>query len=187
MAKTIAKKIRGLLDLEEAYFPGYTVSELEYPVELRKGNLLFKGRLDRISVSPEDEPYIVDYKTGAPPTKADSTLREDGSLGDFQIPMYVKLYEETKGIKIGGALFISVNQKDINAVVGKPGTKRGHSREEYQPTLEALESCIEQFAAAAGSLDFVPREIPLETCAACAYKGVCRRIYSLNAEESHGL
>jgi hypothetical protein len=182
MARTIAKKVRGILDLEARYFPDFAVAELESSLEARRGDLLFKGRLDRVSVSPEDEPFIMDYKTGGSPTKAESTAAGDRELRDFQIPLYVKLYEESRGIKTGGAFFISINRQDITAVLGSPGGKRGHRREDYQPSLDALEGYIEQFAAAVRALDFAPGEIPFESCGACEYRGVCRTAYSLNAE-----
>jgi RecB family exonuclease len=181
---TIGRKIRALLDLEARYFPGFAVAELERFLELRRGDLLFRGILDRVSVSPDDEPFILDYKTGKAPTKADSTAREDGSLGDFQIPLYVKLYEETRGIKVGGALFISVQRRDLNAVLGKPGGKQGHRREAYEATLEALETYIETFAASIGGLNFVPPRISFEACGDCDYRGVCRTVYSLNRKEA---
>ncbi|GHV69027.1 hypothetical protein AGMMS49928_10070 [Spirochaetia bacterium] len=185
MSRTITKKICGVLDIEADYFPHSAVSELEYPLEFQKGDLLFKGILDRVSVSPDDVPFIVDYKTGKPPTKIESTEAENSPLVNFQIPMYVKLYEEKAGIKIDGAYFISINQADLAAIVGKPGKKRGHSREDYQPTIDALDSYIGTFASSIDRLDFSPKEIPFKNCVSCDYRSLCRTVYALNPEAIH--
>jgi RecB family exonuclease len=183
MARTIAGKVQTLLGIDARYFPGYTMPELEAVLEIRTGELLLNGRLDRVSVSPEGDPVIIDYKTGKSPSKTESTETFDKALEDFQIPLYVKLYEETRGIKAGGAFFISINQEELTAVIGSPGRKRGHRREDYQPTLDALEDYIGEFAGRVLSLDFVPVEVSLKNCAGCDYRGVCRRTYSLNAPE----
>ncbi|GHU75891.1 hypothetical protein FACS189461_2790 [Spirochaetia bacterium] len=185
MSRTITKKICGVLNMEADYFPLSAVSELEYPLEFQKGDLLFKGILDRVSVSPNDDPFIVDYKTGGTPTKTESTEAENSPLVNFQIPMYAKLYEEKTGIKIDGAYFISINQAELAAIVGKPGKKRGHSREDYQPTIDALDSYITAFASSINRLDFSPKEIPFENCVSCDYRSVCRTVYALNPEASH--
>jgi hypothetical protein len=98
MAEGITKKIAALLDKEAERFDGYTVSELEVPVEKTieypDGSIRLNGRIDRVSVSPEGEPVIIDYKTSYIPkqTKADDIDREP--LSEFQMPFYVKLYEE---------------------------------------------------------------------------------------------
>jgi hypothetical protein len=97
------------------------------------------------------------------------------------MPVYVKLYEAKTGIPVETACFFSINSHDISAVIGSPGKKRGHTREDYQETLEVVDDCIRQFAAAVGSLDFVPRQTDLETCSKCEYRCLCRTTYSLNA------
>jgi CRISPR/Cas system-associated exonuclease Cas4 (RecB family) len=186
-AAAIAKRLEGLLAVEAKYFSGYAVAELEYPLELIAGDTLFNGRLDRVSRSPEGEAVIVDYKTGSPPSKKDSTHTEDSPLGDFQMPMYTSLYEEKTGRVVGGAFFMSINQRDITAVIGSPGRKRGHTREAYQETLDAFTMYEKRFSASVFSLDFSPKTVEFQKCLGCDYKAVCRTTYSLNARrEKHG-
>jgi hypothetical protein len=179
-SKAITQKLFGLLRAEAKYFPGYTVSALESALEIRRGDLLLNGRIDRVSISPEGEPVIIDYKTGAAPSKKDSTETEDTPLADFQMPMYVRLYEEGAKQKICGAFFFSINQRDINAVIGSPGGKKGHSREEYQASLDALDRYAAEFSRAVTSLDFSSPGIVFENCAGCDYKNLCRTTFSLN-------
>ncbi|MDR0554671.1 MAG: PD-(D/E)XK nuclease family protein [Treponema sp.] len=176
-SEAISRKIRFLLETEADYFAGYAVGELESPLEHTRGNVLLNGRLDRISISPDNIPVIVDYKTGKPPSKKDSTA-VDSVIRNFQMPMYVKLYEAASGQRAEGAFFVSINQRDITAVVGSPRGKRGQSREAYQPTLDALDGYIEKFQASLESLDFAPEETSVSACFSCEYKTVCRTAYA---------
>ncbi|MDR2759542.1 MAG: PD-(D/E)XK nuclease family protein [Spirochaetaceae bacterium] len=179
----IAKRLDRLLEIEAEYFSGYTVAELEYSLELAAGDILFNGRLDRVSLSPEGAPVIIDYKTGAPPSKKGSTHTEDSPLEDFQMPMYTSLYEEKNNCAVAGAFFISINQRDMTAVIGSPGGKKGHTREAYQETLDAFNDYVKQFSAVVTSLNFSPGKPELQRCLGCDYQAVCRTTFSLNARE----
>ncbi|MDR1948932.1 MAG: PD-(D/E)XK nuclease family protein, partial [Spirochaetaceae bacterium] len=179
----IAKKLWEVLKTEAKYFPGYAVAELETVIESVQGGILLKGKLDRVSLSPEGEPCIIDYKTGATPTAKASTETADSPLADFQIPMYIKLYEEKSAAAVGGAFFMSINKHDITAVVGSPGGKRGLPRDDYQPAIEALELRIDEFVGAVRAMDFSAREIRLTDCLGCDYRTICRTTYALNAGE----
>ncbi|MDR0601486.1 MAG: hypothetical protein LBG42_03825, partial [Treponema sp.] len=110
---------------------------------------------------------------------------------DFQIPLYVKLYEEANGTMAEGAFFMLINRHKLVAVMGNPEGTRGGSREEYQTTLDAVDWYLEQFRSAVEGLDFSLRKfhysgdcggpgIPLEDCMACVYRGVCRTAFFLN-------
>ncbi|MDR3146492.1 MAG: PD-(D/E)XK nuclease family protein [Treponema sp.] len=182
-AAAITKKLREVLKTEANYFPGYAVAELETVIESAQGGILFKGKLDRVSVSPDGEPCIIDYKTGAAPSARASTEGEDSPLENFQIPLYIKLYEDAHAAAVGGAFFMSVNKHDITAVVGSPKGKRGMSRDAYQPTIEALEAYIERFVKAVTDMDFSPPELRYNTCLSCDFRTLCRTTYGLNAGE----
>jgi hypothetical protein len=181
-SRAMARKIFGLLKAEAKYFPGYAVADLECSLALHRGDILLNGRLDRVSFSPEGDPVILDYKTNAVPSRKDSTETADAALTDFQMPMYVRLYEEAAKQQIAGAFFLSINQHDISAIIGSPGGKKGHSREDYQETLDALETYIDDFAGAVKSADFSPGEIVFDRCAGCDYKNICRTTFSLNGK-----
>jgi hypothetical protein len=154
--------------------------------------VFLNGILDRVSVSPDDKPVIIDYKTGGAPSKKESTVSlASGAafsaasvLADFQMAMYVKLYEAKAGVRVAGAFFSSINHHDITAVIGSPGRKRGHTREAYQETLDAFDGYIRQFTASLNALDFRPGETDFATCLACDYRCVCRTTYALNAGQA---
>jgi RecB family exonuclease len=188
-SRSMALRIAGLLETEAAYFPRYAVAGLEQEFrQLGQAGtvpVLLAGKLDRISVSEDDEPVIIDYKTNLMPTKAESAVGEDQRIRNCQMAMYVSLFEEKSAAKIGGAYFMSIKQNDINAVIGKPQKKRGFSREEYQPTLDALGERIRHFAESVNGMDFVPRPLNRSNCRACDYKTICRTAYFLNPEPEH--
>jgi RecB family exonuclease len=177
----IVKRLTVLLKTEAKYFDGYAVGVLEQRLCLEQDGMLLNGIIDRVSVSPGNEAVIIDYKTGGSHSKKAGTETEDGGLRDFQIPLYIKLYEEQGGLKTAGACFMLINKHDISAVVGSPGKKRGHSRDEYQETLDALEEKLGQFRRSVEELDFAPRTFSLKDCLDCDYKTLCRTSFFLNA------
>ncbi|MDR1240130.1 MAG: PD-(D/E)XK nuclease family protein [Treponema sp.] len=185
-SRSISLRIARLLETEAAYFPRYAVAALEREFSriMQAGSIpvLLTGKLDRVSVSEDGEPVIIDYKTNIMPTKAESAVGEDGQIRNYQMAMYVRLFEEHSAAGIGGACFMSIRQNDLNAVIGKPNRKRGLSREEYQPTLDALEDGIRRFAEAVDAADFAPRPLNRSVCRSCGYKKICRTAYSLNPE-----
>jgi RecB family exonuclease len=175
--------------MEKKYFPNYRIGELEegfaFPMEIKAGAVLVNGKIDRVSISPEDEPVIVDYKTGGTPTKAQSTRSADKELEDFQIALYVRLYEMAhRNIPVAGAFFISINKSKLTIIIGRHGRRQGHTREEFEETVASLEGYMEQFAGALASPDFSGVEKLFKKCSECGCKKICRATYSLNARSS---
>ena len=190
----MAKKLAGVLEKEADNFSGYEVKELEMKVNYKTEDLLVKGYIDRVSVSPDGEPVIVDYKTSDPPVQIPVEKLQEIPLSEFQMPLYIKLYEKemnsgeagaAEATEVKGAYFYSINGKRIKIVMGKSsGAKsKAPSREEYSGVLEAAEKQIEEFAKKVKALDFVPRDMKLEDCFKCMYRAACRRTYNLNSAE----
>lgn len=181
-AVAITRRIKTLLKTESFYFDGYAAADLEFPLRLAQDGILLNGILDRVSVSPDDKPVIIDYKTGTPPSKAESVGADDSPLRDFQMPMYVKLYEAKTGVPVETACFLSINNHDITAIIGSPGKKRGLTRDAYQETLDVFDGCTRRFAEAINTLDFAPPEIDWKVCSECDYRSLCRTTFTLNAK-----
>ena len=175
-ASGMAKKIASLLEREAEYFDGYTVAELEHEVSYKTEKLIVKGIIDRISLSPSDEPVIFDYKTNYLPEQIAAEDIDKVPLSEFQMPVYIKLYEESSAAKVKGAYFYGINSRRIKAVMGEKHSGRAAvpKRDEYAPFLEAAEKQIKEFAQKVRDLDFVPREIKFAECLKCVYKTVCR-------------
>ena len=82
---------------------------------------------------------------------------------------------------------MSIKQREVTAVVGSTGRKRGHTREAYQETLDAFKNRVNEFAASVNSLDFSPEKVDFQRCLGCTYKTVCRTTFLLNLREKrHG-
>jgi len=195
LAAGISKKIAGLLEREAKKFDGYRVAELELEVSYRTGDILITGKIDRVSISPDGGPVIIDYKSSAPPKQTEKDRLDEEPLFEFQMPLYIKLYEEWSGdearagsgrgaSKVQGACFYNINGKEIKTVVKERdgGKTKAPTREEYEPYLEAAEKQIEEFVRKVKALDFTPRKIRVGDCVACVYKTVCRSAYFLNRE-----
>jgi hypothetical protein len=192
-AAGMAAKIAGILELEAKYFDGYRVGELEFPVSLKTQGLSIRGIIDRVSISPDGEPVIIDYKTSWLPNQTAIEELSEVCLSEFQMPLYVKLCEElpaetrqgrgsTPALsagKVRGAYFYSINEKRIKAVMGRStgGRTKVPDREEYEPILEAAQKQIEEFGRNVKALNFVPHEIRIKDCLGCVYKTACRSIY----------
>jgi hypothetical protein len=111
---------------------------------------------------------------------------EGSPLRDFQIPLYITLYEESarerggETPRAGGAVFISILNHTISAVVGNFEGKKALSREDYQETLDALDAYMDRFKTALSALDFsLTRPPAKQTCASCGYRTICRTTFSL--------
>ncbi|MDR0587204.1 MAG: PD-(D/E)XK nuclease family protein [Treponema sp.] len=189
LAGAMTRRICLLLRTEARYFSGFTVDALEEKFSFVKGSIRFTGMIDRVSLYPDAQSpggaLIVDYKTGKSPSQKDCVL-SGGVLKNFQMPMYILLYEEKTGRKAGGAYFFSINKNEIKEIVGTLPRKRGVSREKYQATLDSLDEYAARFRAALVELDFSPDTIPFRECLSCPFKTACRTTYTLNPRKARG-
>jgi RecB family exonuclease len=183
---TIAGRLRRVLVTEAEKLPGYAVSDyIEKYLGFIKDDMLFFGKIDRVSISADEEPVIIDYKTGRTPKKSDCAESPASAMKDFQMAMYVRLYEEAVHVPVGGAFFFSIHKHSPQSVFAKPAKSSAESpREKFAPTMDAFEKYAEKFAGAVKALNFTAREVRFETCLKCIYKTVCRATYSLNSREA---
>jgi ATP-dependent helicase/DNAse subunit B len=185
-SRAMAQKISLLLEAEEKYFSDCAVGELEELFECHEDGILLKGKLDRVSISASEGPYIIDYKTGGAPSIAESLENAGEGLRDFQIAMYVTLYEKKYGPGVGGACFMRIRDHDLTFVLGGPPGKRGRRREAYEETLAALKEYIASFRHAVEGLCFAPAAVDFTNCFSCEYRTMCRTVFFLNTETGHG-
>ena len=181
LASAMNRKLRAFLKIEAQYFDGFEVKELEQNYKINQGKLLLNGKIDRISEGPQG-PVIIDYKTGKLPLQNHCRLNEENKLLDFQISMYIKLYEEVTGEKIGSALFAGIKKNEFVSVTGT-FKKKDFSREKYQSTMDALDRAIENLETAVSKLNFTSENIHVKTCTKCMYRTICRLQYSLNSPD----
>ncbi|MDR2143270.1 MAG: PD-(D/E)XK nuclease family protein [Treponema sp.] len=185
LAEAMTRRICSLLRTEARYFSGFAVDALEEKFAFVSGSIRFTGTIDRVSLYPaadaqsSGDALIVDYKTGKSPPQKDCVL-SGGVLKNFQMPMYIMLYEEKTSRKAGGGYFFSINKNEIKEIVGALPRKKGVSREKYQETLDSLDEYSDRFREALQELDFSPETVPFHKCVSCLYRTVCRSVYALN-------
>jgi ATP-dependent helicase/DNAse subunit B len=196
MSASLAGRINKMLGEEAKNYNGWTVTELEKDYKTRySDNIILHGRIDRVSVSSDFIPLIIDYKTAIAPSKKESVNSPLNPLSDFQIPLYIKLYECNTNVQVENAAFFIINSFEFRKIIKTDGLA-ALPRSEYQETLDALDIFIDYYAKAVSLLDFAPRNVickedlvldfskkryPLSNCFTCVYKTICRTSYSLGA------
>ncbi|MCL2878904.1 MAG: PD-(D/E)XK nuclease family protein [Treponema sp.] len=185
-AAGISKKLFSLLENEKKYCDNFSVAELELPVKLRTGDIEISGIIDRVSVSAEGTPVIIDYKTGKLTQQIPFDELDKKPLAEFQMPLYIKLYEEKinagkseNKIETEGAFFYSINQQKTLQVVGEKARSNSKTinREDYNVILEAADKQINEFAQRIRVFNLAPGKVKISDCLACKFKTACRSAY----------
>ncbi|MFI3257628.1 MAG: PD-(D/E)XK nuclease family protein [Spirochaetales bacterium] len=155
-------------------------------------------------------PFIVDFKVSKIYTTNECIKKTQKMPENFQLPFYVALYEGIYKTQVQGAGFFSIHQRKPGCILGVLELSRVHPyRKEdrlnrtgensegvsFEPTMEALYNAIEDFFTVLNDKTlsiFTDSEkrgcfpdgthIPFETCAACAYKAICRTTYSVSGD-----
>ncbi len=199
----VASRLRAFIETEAMYFDGYAVGPLERSFSSEKDGVLLFGKIDRVSFTPDGAPVIVDYKTNTLPERTACISDEENTLSDFQIPMYIDLYEShargkgltsQAGTEVETALFFSILKKDLNVITGsvvngitgktKPA-RNIVTREKYQPTIEAFYDAVKKYGSAVEQLRFVlETPVPFDTCQECTYKNICRTTFIISGKHS---
>lgn len=192
LSKRVADGIAGIIDADAQLLDGWIPELLEKKVSFEHEGMSFYGVIDRISRRPSDnELVLIDYKSGRVPAKKDCIPGEDGSLGDFQIPMYLFLAEHDPkspyaGARIAGAWFGNLKAAKYDMIVNDPETVPVEGRSTSVPRAgfaHAEEACIDAakaFAEAVRSLDFTrPEALAWSECANCDFRKICRYLYAV--------
>ncbi|GAA0502078.1 hypothetical protein Ade02nite_37850 [Paractinoplanes deccanensis] len=162
-----ATRLSAFLDSARALLPGYFAVEdprrLE-PAEreslvstLIDDELLIRGYIDRLDISPAGDLRVVDYKTGGAPREA----FEGRAL--FQLKFYALVLWRTHGVvpRVLRLLYL----KDAEALDYSPDAEE---LERFERTLVALSAAIER---AKRDQDFRPK--PSRLCGWCSHQALC--------------
>ena len=172
-------------------FGGYKVKGVEtwYNGNKPEREWNYNGKIDCILVSGNDNSEdfgwtIIDYKNTVTsmPKINEATVAEDGTLKDFQIPMYITLIRENeKNQEINLAAFYAIKPTSTqkNTIV-VDNSKKDKTLEHYKPTIEAFEKYAERFASCVKNSDYHLTEVDtFEDCGGCSYKSICRLNYTI--------
>lgn len=177
-----------LLRFESEKFTGYGIMDLEVSYAEERETIILTGTLDRVSLTPDFYPVIIDYKTGRIPAKQNCIQTDDKIISDFQMAMYIKVFEYNHhGNKVQNALFINPVQIKIQNIICNNSRSE---RDSFEKTLNVLEEFIIQHEKAVADLDFSQREIKIaggcmdfsnkkilrKRCVLCTYRYICRTI-----------
>lgn len=183
--------------VEEKGFGNCTITATEewYNAEDSSKNWCYSGKIDCIITGENEEIYIVDFKTGKTPGISSCIADNDQQLGDFQIPLYLQLWNMNhENAKATNALFYSINSATPTIVV-QPAEKKGRAHsvsiEQYTPTIELFGKYAESFYNHINQQKLVPVQESADSftnvdsysdCRNCTYKGICRTTYSIRKE-----
>ncbi len=150
-------------DLLGGYFEMEDPSRLE-PAEretlieaVLDDELLIRGYIDRLDVSPAGDLRVVDYKTGGAPREA----FEARAL--FQLKFYALVLMRTRGVVPRVLRLVYLKDREICDY-----TPDAVELERFEKTIVALWRAIEQAALAR---DFRPK--PSKLCGWCAHQALC--------------
>ncbi|WP_428771708.1 PD-(D/E)XK nuclease family protein [Treponema sp. HNW] len=156
------------------WFSGFSVCDTEKALQLESENALFKGQIDCVLTNAADDSVcIVDFKTGKVPKFTKCIKLPEGTLSDFQLASYIRLYENAHGgahagahTKIDTAAFFSIHKKELSVIVGSlvspvTGKKKPYCSTRILPrdgfyadgvssvdgTLQALEEAAQAYTA----------------------------------------
>lgn len=156
---------------------------------------LYTGKLDCVLEAPNKDITILDYKSGETPKVSQCKISEktpDAQLADFQIALYVKLWNLNNDDKrpITNALFYSINKGEPTYVVwgNKPDKKRSLavSIDDYEQSVVSMEQSADSFARDCEVKQFAPvkeKVRPYVECISCKYRAVCRTTYTAAGEK----
>ncbi|SNY42326.1 RecB family exonuclease [Paractinoplanes atraurantiacus] len=162
-----AARLARFLDSARALLPGYFAVEDPRRLEpaqreslvstLIDDELLIRGYIDRLDISPAGDLRVVDYKTGGAPREA----FEGRAL--FQLKFYALVLWRTQGVvpRVLRLLYL----KDAEALDYSPDAEE---LQRFERTLVALSAAIER---AKRDQDFRPK--PSRLCGWCNHQALC--------------
>jgi putative RecB family exonuclease len=155
--------LTGATELLDGYFSVEDPSRLE-PAEretlieaVLDDNLLIRGYVDRLDVSPAGDLRVVDYKTGGAPREA----FEARAL--FQLKFYALVLWRTRGVVPRVLRLVYLKDREVCDY-----TPEAEELERFERTIVALWKAIEQAAVAR---DFRPK--PSKLCGWCSHQAIC--------------
>lgn len=172
-------------------FAGYKVAAVEkwYSSNNPNRDWNYTGKIDCILTAGNDSPddfgwTIIDYKntSSAMPKPYETSIAEDGSLGDFQIPMYITLIrenEKNKDISLAAFYAIQASSNQKNNIVVDENSK-DKKLENFEETIGVFEEYAQDFADCVKNSDFPLTQVDVfDHCGGCVYKSICRYNYTI--------
>lgn len=184
--KIYVQKLTGFFTEFSAWFAGSSILGIEKDLRSNASDWELQGKIDCIlhftgNEDCDEGVFIVDFKTARTPTNALCVKTQNHSLQDFQLPSYIRLYENTyckEKPEVQGASFFSIHGKKPSCIVGVLKSSLTHKKMPYlkkdrlprtgenelgisfEPTMDALDSAIDGFLTA-----IKDKDLSIFTCA----------------------
>ena len=167
------EKVLDFVRVDAESFPGSKVEALEQTLEVgvdRTSTALY-GRIDRIS-AVDGGFIVVDYKSRLW-KKRSGMVAEDGSLLSFQVPIYLRLVEETLG-PVKEALYYDIYESRYSSVFG--GKKPWFDDEQREDLLNQTNDAVSTMISGIEAGEYTTPG-PGDSCNGCEFRAVCRKRY----------
>ena len=175
--------------LPEKGFGGYTVIAVEQWMNgclEDNPDVSFTGRIDCILAGNNGDASIIDYKNTKAPSAAECIAGDDNLLADFQIPLYVTLWncsqKNTTANKLENVLFYTISGQKGTYVIQneKKGRSKSVTIDEYDRTLQVFNEYVKEFVSDVRTFNFSVSSDRVESyrdCSSCRFKSICRTSY----------
>lgn len=139
----------------------YGEQSLERSLAWENGQVVLKGRIDRIDRNPDGELAVLDYKTGSKSTL--STRLKGGE--DVQLPIYGLLAESMPEQSVSSASYLSIGGKEVETVAASDFSQW---RQEVETHIRSSMQALQQGAQ-------LPANGVQSVCQHCDVRGLCRK------------
>jgi hypothetical protein len=177
------------------WFEGCTVYAVEEPYEYAPDGkqFFFAGRPDCLLATSDGSIILIDFKTSRAGIPKDTFyVSEDVPVPDFQMPIYKDMLEhQQKKLSVETVVYYCINDNVPYVVSGtltSPDTGKVLEGSDLCETIDAVEVLADQFAGSIAQQNFTVDKTKqnFEQCNDCAYRAVCRRVYTVSRDSSSG-
>ena len=160
-------------------------SEESYSYSNEEPQYTCTGKIDCLLKNEDEAEFIlVDFKSSDNAIPKDTFyVSDDVAVPDFQMPLYLNLLSKAENPKnVENCVFFSINDYKVRGVTGSLFCKQ---EVDFLPTMEKVDSLINDFCERIKNLDFSIKDFDIEadTCRSCAYKSICRRTFTVAGAE----
>lgn len=183
---------------QKRFYGGWQIQNVEKELQMqfeKNEDVILDGKIDCVLSSGEDF-AIVDFKnTSSSIPSSKLTLKAEpkpeDELGDFQMPMYLKLWEANSGDEISSARFVPIKiksfeeeGKEVIVKEGRPTTTCATREDFIKFTIPLFDEYVEKMCGAIKGANYSLQNVKVENCAGkaggypCDYRMICRTVYN---------
>lgn len=201
--ETTMEKITNSVHAFSKIFNGCIVIETETPYSEKCDDSLLSGRIDCLLQDKENGQYfLVDFKSNnikgpfavdeennpSVDSSGEKIPLEKQGIIDFQMPIYVRLLEKNKNIKIENAGFFIINKAECIPVFGKELYGRCEKDrtealncDDFMATIEKTNEYLANFIQRIKLGDYKTDEDVqnFKVCALCDFNPICRKTFNV--------